>query len=69
MNYNLKNLSLLLTFLLIHIFVSAQESKSTINVEGKDFNKLKHAWTAQWITHPTESTLDSVGCVIQQNLM
>ena len=67
MNYNLKNLSLLLTFLLIHIFVSAQESKSTINVEGKDFNKLKHAWTAQWITHPTESTLDSRVFLFRRN--
>jgi len=29
-----------------------------INDEGKDFTRLKHAWTAQWITHPTASTLD-----------
>ncbi len=36
----------------------AQESKVHINHEGKDFQKLKHAWKAQWITHPTESTLD-----------
>ncbi|MEX0273756.1 MAG: alpha-rhamnosidase [Flavobacteriaceae bacterium] len=36
-----------------------QESKVSINHEGKDFTQLKHAWTAQWITHPTESTLDA----------
>ncbi len=36
----------------------AQESAATINHEGKDFTMLKHAWTAQWITHPTASTLD-----------
>ncbi|MEO9475940.1 MAG: family 78 glycoside hydrolase catalytic domain [Cyclobacteriaceae bacterium] len=36
----------------------AQESNVLINHQGKDFNMLKHAWTAQWITHPTESTLD-----------
>jgi len=36
----------------------SQESSVDINYEGKDFTKLKHAWKAQWITHPTESTLD-----------
>jgi len=36
----------------------AQESQSETNAEGKEFTSLKHAWTAQWITHPTESTLD-----------
>ncbi len=36
----------------------AQESEVQINYEGKDFNKLKHTWEAQWITHPTASTLD-----------
>ncbi len=36
----------------------SQESKVDINYEGKDYTKLKHAWRAQWITHPTESTLD-----------
>ena len=35
-----------------------QESTVNINYEGKDFTQLKHAWKAQWITHPTESTLD-----------
>ncbi|MEN8247661.1 MAG: alpha-L-rhamnosidase N-terminal domain-containing protein [Bacteroidota bacterium] len=34
------------------------ESTVTKNHAGKDFNKLKHTWKAQWITHPTESTLD-----------
>lgn len=36
----------------------SQESSVNINYEGKDFTRLKHAWKAQWITHPTESTLD-----------
>ena len=36
----------------------AQESKAVINQEGKSFASLKHSWTAQWITHPSESTLD-----------
>jgi hypothetical protein len=35
-----------------------QESTVNINYEGKDFFRLKHAWKAQWITHPTETTLD-----------
>ena len=38
--------------------VVAQESKVKINYEGKDVTSLKHAWSAQWITHPTASTLD-----------
>ena len=28
-------------------------------MKEKEFTKLKHAWTSQWITHPTESTLDA----------
>jgi alpha-L-rhamnosidase len=36
----------------------AQESNATVNEEGKDISQLKHTWNAQWITHPTESTLD-----------
>jgi alpha-L-rhamnosidase len=36
----------------------SQESSVDINYDGKDFTKLKHAWKAQWITHPTESTFD-----------
>ncbi|WP_139957570.1 alpha-L-rhamnosidase-related protein [Flavicella sediminum] len=55
----MRTIKYLSLFLLIHLGVFAQESKATINVEGKDFNQLKHAWTAQWITHPTESTLDA----------
>ena len=46
------------TFLLLTGILSGQESKVAINDEGKDFSKLKHAWQAQWITHPSESTLD-----------
>lgn len=34
------------------------ESKVTINGSGKDIDLLKHTWKAQWITHPSESTLD-----------
>lgn len=34
-----------------------QESSVTKNHQGKEFTMLKHAWKAQWITHPTESTL------------
>jgi alpha-L-rhamnosidase len=36
----------------------SQESSVNINYEGKDYTLLKHAWHAQLITHPTESTLD-----------
>ncbi|MDW3211988.1 MAG: alpha-L-rhamnosidase C-terminal domain-containing protein [Reichenbachiella sp.] len=36
----------------------AQESEVEINHQGKDFNMLKHAWNAQWITHPSASTMD-----------
>ncbi len=48
-------------FFLLIFFTSGvigQESDVTINYEGKDITSLKHAWTAQWITHPTASTLD-----------
>ncbi len=38
--------------------LNAQESKAEVNQEGKSFADLKHTWTAQWITHPSESTLD-----------
>ncbi len=38
--------------------VNAQESPVSINYEGKDVQHLKHAWYAQWLTHPTASTLD-----------
>ncbi len=39
-------------------FVLGQESNVEVNSEGKAFTSLKHAWTAQWVTHPFESTLD-----------
>ncbi len=57
----LKNFKLYIfsALILSSTIFNAQESKATINEEGKDFNHLKHTWTAQWITHPTESTLDS----------
>lgn len=35
-----------------------RESQVDFNHEGKDFISLNHAWSAQWITHPTASTLD-----------
>ncbi len=38
--------------------VYSQESEVKINYQGKEFTMLKHAWKAQWITHPKESTLD-----------
>lgn len=43
---------------LFTVQIMAQESNVSINHEGKDFTMLKHAWKAQWITHPTASTLD-----------
>ncbi|MBJ2173526.1 hypothetical protein JBL43_04715 [Aureibaculum sp. A20] len=52
-------LSFCLLFCLSTISVSSQESVVKINHEGKEFTQLKHAWTSQWITHPTESTLDA----------
>jgi hypothetical protein len=36
----------------------AQESQESENQEGKDYRKLKHAWSAQWITHPTAPTME-----------
>ena len=50
---------LIIVLFLQSVFLLAQESTVKINYEGKEFTKLKHAWTAQWITHPTESTLDA----------
>lgn len=38
--------------------MSNPESKVKVNGSGKDINLLKHTWKAQWITHPSESTLD-----------
>jgi len=54
----MNKLFLILTFLSIGIMLNAQESNTKINHQGKDFTQLKHAWSAQWITHPFESTLD-----------
>lgn len=55
----MKGLSL--TFLILSLTLSnihSQESTAEVNQEGKSFADLKHTWTAQWITHPFESTLD-----------
>jgi len=47
-----------IAILLIFNPVFSQESKAKTNHQGKAFTMLKHAWTAQWITHPKASTLD-----------
>ena len=49
---------LLISFILISIQTFGQESTAIVNQSGKDFSSLKHTWTAQWITHPSASTLD-----------
>ena len=36
----------------------AQETGVSVNKPGKTVANLKHAWTAQWITHPTAPTLE-----------
>jgi len=59
MCFNLKKISLIVFLFSFQSVLFSQESTVKINYEGKDFMQLKHAWTAQWITHPTESTLDS----------
>ena len=38
--------------------MSTPESTVTKNGSGKDIDLLKYSWKAQWITHPTESTLE-----------
>ena len=55
----MKKIALLLLYIGFQWHTFAQESDVKINHQGKEFTKLKHAWTSQWITHPTESTLDS----------
>ncbi|MEN8201157.1 MAG: alpha-L-rhamnosidase N-terminal domain-containing protein [Bacteroidota bacterium] len=54
----MRNLSVILALFAIFTPLLSQESTVTVNHEGKDFQKLKHTWKAQWITHPDESTLD-----------
>ena len=34
------------------------ESGVAVNGSGKDIDLMKYTWKGQWITHPTESTLD-----------
>ncbi len=48
----------LFVLLIFSLRLMAQESTVTVNYQGKDFTKLKHTWKAQWITHPSASTLD-----------
>ena len=40
------------------LWLQGQETDVAINDEGKSIAQLKHAWTAQWITHPTAPTLE-----------
>ena len=63
----IKRISLLIILTVFANSVYSQESKATVNAEGKDFSQLKHTWTAQWITHPTESTLDSRVFLFRRN--
>lgn len=57
---NTTNLRLPICILALLMFFSVlgQESKSTVNVQGKDVTQLKHSWAAQWITHKTAPTLE-----------
>ncbi|MEN8124627.1 MAG: alpha-L-rhamnosidase N-terminal domain-containing protein [Bacteroidota bacterium] len=64
---NLKKIVFIVFLICINSLILAQESTVRINHEGKDFTQLKHAWTAQWITHPTESTLDSRVFLFRRN--
>ena len=55
----LKQIFILLTVLVsVSNMTLSQESNPKINYEGKDISQLKHTWQAQWVTHPTASTLD-----------
>ena len=55
----INEISIIICLLVFTNQLFGQESNVKINNEGKDYTGLKHAWKAQWITHPTESTLDS----------
>ncbi len=59
--------SILMLFLTLSTHTISQESTVKINHEGKEFTKLKHAWTSQWITHPLESTLDARKFLFRRN--
>jgi len=54
----MKKAYIIIVLLLSVYSLISQESSVRINHQGKAFTELKHAWTAQWITHPNESTLD-----------
>jgi len=66
MKKHILNILLVLFVLNVHLVV-AQESNVSINGDGKDYTKLKHTWIAQWITHPTESTLDANTFLFRKN--
>ncbi len=53
-----ENFKRFIVILFVFTFLNAQESDPGINFEGKEFSQLKYTWKAQWITHPTASTLD-----------
>ncbi|MCK5906074.1 MAG: alpha-L-rhamnosidase N-terminal domain-containing protein, partial [Flavobacteriales bacterium] len=54
----MKKVLLLQLLLIFSVSIFAQESTVETNKEGKDISLMKHTWKAQWVTHPTESTLD-----------
>ena len=41
-----------------NLIMITPESRVTTNGSGKDIDLLKYTWKAQWITHPSESSLD-----------
>jgi hypothetical protein len=53
-----QTLILIIIILSVANMLFSQESNPSINYEGKDISQLKHTWKAQWIIHPTASTLD-----------
>ncbi|MBN1480944.1 alpha-L-rhamnosidase [candidate division KSB1 bacterium] len=50
-----KQLFVLILFLIFYARLFAQEVPSLVN---REWDTLKHAWRASWITHPTASQLD-----------
>lgn len=54
----MRKITIITGFIFQIFLLFSQESTTKINEEGKDFTLLKYAWRAQWITHPTASTLD-----------
>ncbi len=65
----LQRYSLLIAAILLALPVLSQESRVKINYQGKNYTQLKHAWTAQWITHPSASTLDYGVFLFRKNFL